>query len=134
MSFFEEVSKLSSNSQGDKEERNKKRYQKAEDMAFDKISKTMKDKIRSEASRGFKTASIHNWKFVKNRDDPKSVGVSKFNGVWIKDLCDKGNLKSRLADFVNEGNEDTENMFRLFIRKSGDRYDLIVSWRGANPR
>ena len=129
MSFFDEVTKLSSNSQEDKEERNRKRYQKAEDMAFDKITDKMKDKMRDEAKRGFKSAIIHSWKFVKNRDDLKCIGVSKFNGVWIKDLCDKGNLIGRISEFINEENE---NKFRIFINKRIDTFRMIVSWNLQN--
>ena len=128
MSFFDEVTKLSFNSQDDRKERNRKRYQKAEDMAFDKITDKMKDKMREEAKRGFKSAVIHTWKFVKNRDDLSCIGISKFNGVWIKDLCDKGNLIGRISEFINEEDTD-ENKFRIFTNKRGETYNMIVSWK-----
>ena len=133
MSFFDEVTKLSSSSQEDRKERNRKRYQKAEDMAFDKITDKMKDKMRDEAKRGFKSAIIHSWKFVKNRDDLSCIGVSKFNGVWIKDLCDKGNLLGRISEFINDENDD-ENKFRIFINKRRDTFNIIVSWKPLDKK
>ena len=106
MSFFDEVSKISYQSTENNEDRNQERYKKAEDMAFNKITKKMKEKMLSEAKAGFQSAVIHTWKFVKNRDDPSCIVTSKFNGVWINDLCFKGNLLTRITDTLNEGNKN----------------------------
>ena len=130
MSFFDEVSKISSQSTENNEDRNQQRYKKAEDMAFNKITKKMKEKMLSEAKAGFQSAVIHTWKFVKNRDDPSCIGTSKFNGVWINDLCFKGNLLTRITDTLNEGNKN-ETKFRVFVKKlkRNNTINIIVSWK-----
>lgn len=130
MSFFDEVSKISSQSTENNEDRNQERYKKAEDMAFNKITKKMKEKMLSEAKAGFQSAVIHTWKFVKNRDDPSCIGTSKFNGVWINDLCFKGNLLTRITDTLNEGNKN-ETKFRVFVKKlkRNNTINIIVSWK-----
>ena len=138
MSFFDEVSNLSEKSNKDKSEDNKKKFQKAESMAFTTISSNMKDIILSEAKKGFKTANVYTWDYVANKDAPETIGKSKFNGVWIKDLFDKGNLYKLLGDFINDGNtsnKKSNNTFRFFIRKyvnkntSKTSYNLIVTWK-----
>jgi hypothetical protein len=130
MSFFDEVSKISYQSTENNEDRNQERYKKAEDMAFNKITKKMKEKMLSEAKAGFQSAVIHTWKFVKNRDDPSCIGTSKFNGVWINDLCFKGNLLTRITDTLNEGNKN-ETKFRVFVKKlkRNNTINIIVSWK-----
>lgn len=130
MSFFDEVNKISTETKVNTEDRNQKRYQKAEDMAFKKISKGMKEKMLSEAKNGFKSAVIHSWKFIKNRDDPSCIGTSKFNGVWINDLCFKGNLLTRISETLNECNTN-ETKFRVFVKKlkRNNSTNIIVSWK-----
>jgi len=131
MSFFEEVSKISSQSSGEnKKDRSQERYEKAENMAFNKITKSMKEKMLSEAKAGFQSAVLHSWKFVKNRDDPTCIGTSKFNGVWINDLCFKGKLLTRITDTLNEGNTN-ETKFRVFVKKlkRNNTTNIIVSWK-----
>ena len=131
MSFFEEVSKISSQSSGEnKKDRSQERYEKAENMAFNKITKSMKEKMLSEAKAGFQSAVLHSWKFVKNRDDPTCIGTSKFNGVWINDLCFKGELLTRITDTLNEGNTN-ETKFRVFVKKlkRNNTTNIIVSWK-----
>jgi hypothetical protein len=134
MSFFDVVSNLSEKTNKDKSEDNKKKFQKAESMAFTTISSNMKDIILSDAKKGFKTANVYTWDFVADKDAPETIGKSKFNGVWIKDLFDKGNLYKLLSDFLNDGNSSS-NTFRLFIRKyvnkdtSKTSYNLIVTWK-----
>lgn len=131
MSFFEEVSKISSQSSGEnKKDCSQERYEKAENMAFNKITKSMKEKMLSEAKAGFQSAVLHSWKFVKNRDDPTCIGTSKFNGVWINDLCFKGKLLTRITDTLNEGNTN-ETKFRVFVKKlkRNNTTNIIVSWK-----
>jgi len=129
MSFFDEVSNLSSKSNMDKEKRNQQRYEKAEQMAFDLITSTMKDKMLSEAKAGHQSAIVHSWTFTKNRDDINSINVSRFNGVWIKDLCTKGSLLQRLTDFVNDGTKDDSKKFRTFLKNLNGKLCIIVSWK-----
>lgn len=130
MSFFDEVNKISTEIKVNSEDRNQKRFQKAEDMAFKKISKGMKEKMLSEAKNGFKSAVIHSWKYIKNKDDPSCIGTSKFNGIWINDLCFKGKLLTRISELLNEGNTN-ETKFRVFVKKlkRNNNTNIIVSWK-----
>lgn len=134
MSFFDEVSNLSLKSNVDKEKRNQQRYEKAEQLAFDLITSTMKEKMISEAKAGHQSAIVHSWTFAKSRDDISSINVSRFNGVWIKDLCTKGTLLQRLTNFVNDGTKDESKKFRSFLKNLNGKLCIIVSWKKQQPK
>lgn len=112
------------------------KYNKACEMAYNKILENAVTRMQESAREGNFSASIYDWEYVSDMKDTEKVEKSRFNNVWLLDILIKNNLIEKLETFFNKGNEtaDDNDKFKVSFRKDkrNGSWSIYVKWSDPN--